>query len=90
MQLQHTSFEACSKPSSMSHVPLLIDDSKANRLIGRSGFKDDEDRFIVTLLPDDAVRRRLGFVNEVRVEDVCGRRMCEKLLRESKGEQNSV
>lgn len=60
-------------------IPFLIDNSKCNILIWRSGHKPNQTGIFLTsrrvrlasfppMLPLDSVRRRLGFINEVGIE----------------------
>ena len=51
-------------------LPFAIDNSERDVFVWRPCHKVQEDRILVTRLLDDLVRRRLGLVDEIWVEDV--------------------
>lgn len=54
----------------MRELPLSVDDTERNVFVRWPGAEVQEHGLVVTGLLDDLVRRRLGLVDEVRVEDV--------------------
>ena len=54
----------------MRELPLAVDDPERDVFVRRAGAEVQQHGLVVARLLDDLVRRRLGLVDEVRVEDV--------------------
>lgn len=54
----------------MRELPLAINNPERNIFVWRSGTEMEKDRVVVAWFLDDFVRRSLGLVDEIWVEDV--------------------
>ena len=65
-----SSVKAAPKPALMRILPLAVDNPERDILVWRTGAEVQQHRILVARLLDDLVRWSLGFVNEIRVEDI--------------------
>lgn len=54
----------------MRKFPFTIDNSKRDVFVGRAGTEMQKNGLIITLFFDDLVRRSLGFVDKIRIENI--------------------
>ncbi|CAN0879895.1 hypothetical protein LINGRAHAP2_LOCUS13353 [Linum grandiflorum] len=68
--MKYPTFKSTLEPLLVRELPLLIHNPESDILVRRPGVEPDDARLVATSVSIDSVRRSLGLVDQIRVEDV--------------------